>query len=639
MRAVCSSAQKILLACMLLGASWVLPVSAQADGHAMQVVGRDYPGTLTLDVDASDVARRVQNVRERIPVRPGPLTLWYPKWIPGNHAPTGPINQIAGLVIRGNGERIAWTRDPLDMHAFGVEVPAGVDMLDIEFQYLSPTSSAQGRVAMTPRMLSLQWHRVLLYPAGHDARRIRIEPRLRLPAGWQSATALRGEQVNAQGEHRYAAVDLMTLIDSPVYAGEHFRRFDLDDGVAPVRLNAMADTAEQLDATPLMIQAHRALVKQADRVFGARPFAHYDFLLALSDSFSGIGLEHRQSSENATYADYLRGTAAFIDNDLLPHEYVHAWSGKFRRPATTWAPHYNVPADNSLLWVYEGQTQYWAVVLAARSGLWTQEQARAVLANTLATADMQAGREWRDLGDTVHQGIIDFNDAPQAWGSWQRGYDFYAEGSLLWLAIDARMRELSGGRRTLDDFARRFHAGASADAPISLYGQVDIVDTLTRVQADDWNAFIDARLHGLGKGATLDGLSRSGWELIYSEEPNAAISDAESAGGYDDLRFSLGLRIEGDGSVVESMWSSPAHRAGIARDMTVVAVDGLAYSAERLKRAIISAKSARKPIELLMRQGEQYRTVRLDYTGGLRYPHLRRIPQSHDHLSEILAAQ
>ncbi len=638
MPAICLSA-RILLACTLLCACFIAPASAQADARVMEVADRDYPGTILLDVDASDIARRVQHVRQRIPVQSGPLTLWYPKWIPGNHAPTGPINQIAGLVIRGNGEPVAWTRDPLDMYAFRMDVPAGVQVLDIEFQYLSPTSSAQGRVAMTPRMLSLQWHRVLLYPAGHDARRIRVAPRLRLPAGWQSATALRGEPASADGEQRYAEVDLMTLIDSPVYAGEHFRRFDLDTGKTPVRLNAMADTAEQLDATPAMIEAHRALVKQADRVFGPRPFAHYDFLLALSDSFSGIGLEHRQSSENGTYADYLRGTAAFIDNDLLPHEYVHAWSGKFRRPATTWAPHYNVPADNSLLWVYEGQTQYWAVVLAARSGLWTQEQARAVLANTLATADVQAGREWRDLGDTVHQGIIDFNDAPQAWGSWQRGYDFYAEGSLLWLAIDARMRELSGGRRTLDDFARRFHAGASADAAISLYGQADIIDTLTRVQASDWNAFIDARLHGVGKRVELDGLERSGWELIYSEEPNAAITDAESAGGYDDLRFSLGLRIDGDGGIVESLWNSPAHRAGIARDMTLVAVDGLAYSSERLKRAITSAGSSRAPLELLLRQGEQYRTVRVEYSGGLRYPHLRRIPHSHDHLGEILAPQ
>lgn len=595
-----------------------------------------YPGVITLDVDASDVTRRIQSVRETLPVQAGPLTLWYPKWIPGNHAPTGPINQIGGLEIRGNGQPITWRRDPGDMYAFQLEVPAGVSQLDIRFHYLSPTASDQGRVAMTPRMLSLQWHRVLLYPAGIDARGIRIAPSLRLPAQWQHATSLTAAK-SADGALRFAETDLMTLVDSPVYAGQYFRRFNLDEGAQPVQLNAMADTAEQLQATPAMIQAHRALVQQADLVFGARPFAHYDFLLALSDSFSGIGLEHRQSSENGTYADYLLGSAAFIDNDLLPHEYVHAWSGKFRRPLGTWAPHFNLPADNSLLWVYEGQTQYWAVVLAARSGLWTQERARDVLANTLATAAIQPGRDWRDLGDTVHQGIIDFNDAPQANGSWQRGYDFYSEGSLLWLAIDARLREVSGGRRTLDDFAKRFHAGASADAPVSTYDQDAVLHTLDNVQHSDWPAFLQARLHGLGKQAPLDGLERSGWTLIYNDMPNPAISDAESAGGYDDFRYSIGLRINGEGKVVETIWNSPAFKAGVAKDMQVLAIDGLAYSAERLKRAITGSQSNKQTLALLIRQGEQYSTLTLDYQGGLRYPHLQRIPVTHDHLSEILA--
>lgn len=597
---------------------------------------QDYPGTLRLDVDASDIDRRIQRVRERIPVTAGPLTLWYPKWIPGNHAPTGPINQIAGLVITGNGQRIAWRRDPGDMYAFQLDVPAGVAEIEVAFQYLSPTSSSQGRVAMTPRMLSMQWHRVLLYPAGHDARRIRVTPTLRLPAGWESATALAVEARDG-AEQRYATTDLLTLIDSPVYAGQHFRRFDLDTGTTPVRLNAMADTAAQLDASPAMLQAHRALVTQADRVFGPRPFAHYDFLLALSDSFSGIGLEHRQSSENGTYADYLRGDAAFIDNDLLPHEYVHAWSGKFRRPDTTWAPHYNSAIDNSLLWVYEGQTQYWAVVLAARAGLWTPEQARAVLANTLATAATQPGRDWRDLQDTVHQGIVDYNDAPQAWSSWQRGYDFYSEGSLLWLAVDARLREQSRGRRSLDDFAHRFHAGASADAPISLYGFDDVVRVLDEVQPGDWRGFLRERLDGQGAASPLDGLERAGWRLAYTDEPNPAITDAEGAGGNDDLRFSIGLKVASDGEIQEAIWNSPAFTAGLAKDMTVIAVDGLAYTGERLKRAIIAAKASPQPIELLVRQGEQYRSVRIDYRNGLRYPQLQRIPGTEDRLSKILA--
>jgi predicted metalloprotease with PDZ domain len=297
---------------------------AQSSTPGTTVSDGDYPGVITLSVDASDVSRRIYQVRERIPVQAGPLKLWYPQWIPGNHAATGPINQFAGLMISGNGQRIEWRRDPLDVYAFELEVPAGVDTLEIEFQSLSPTAADQGRVAMTTELMSVQWSRLLLYPAGYDARRIRFQPNLRLPPEWQFGSAL--EKAGGDGDTiRFQPLALVDLVDSPVYAGRYFKRFDLDPGAkVPVHLDVVADAPELLQAKPEILEAHRALVRQADRVFGTRPFAHYDFLLALSDQFSGIGLEHHQSSENGTFPGYLTGDAPFGDNYLLAREYTHS---------------------------------------------------------------------------------------------------------------------------------------------------------------------------------------------------------------------------------------------------------------------------------------------------------------------------
>ncbi len=612
-----------------------VPASAQAPAT---VADADYPGTISLQVDASDVERRIQRVREHIPVQPGPLTLWYPKWIPGHHAPTGPINQLAGLIVHANGQRIAWKRDAVDMRAFHLEVPPGVAAIDVEFQYLSPTAKDQGRVAMTPDLLDLQWHRVLLYPAGYASDRIRIEPTLTVPGGWQAASAL--DVVARDGDTlRYAPVSVTTLVDAPVYAGRNYKRIALDaEAKQPVFLEAFADSPEQLEISPAMLAAHRALVRQADRVFGPRPFNRYDFLLAASDSFSAIGLEHRQSSENGTGPDYLTGEAPFGGNSLLPHEYVHAWNGKFRRPSGLLTPHYNTPMHNDLLWLYEGQTEYWSMVLAARSGLWSPQQAREILADLAATQAQRRGRAWRNLQDTMSQGIIDFNDAPQAWESWQRAYDFYGEGALLWLDIDTRIRELSGNRRSLDDFAWRFFAGAKDAETVSIYGFDDVVSALEAVQPGGWGPYLRARLDG--DQPLLGGFERGGWKLAYDATPNLAVADAEGADEFDDFRYSLGLKIARDGGTIsEVVWDSPAFQTGLARDMTVIAVNDEAYSAKRLSRAIVAAKVQSKSIELLLRQAERYRTVKIDYRDGLRAPHLERIEGRPDFLGEILSAR
>ena len=625
------------LLAMMLG---MVPLAcAQAQGNdarqaAMQVQAR-YPGMIELNVDARDIDRRIQRVRERIPVSPGPLTLWYPKWIPGNHAPTGPINQMAGLVIRGNGKVLQWTRDSGDMYAFRLLVPEDVGVLDIEFQYLSPTATDQGRVAMTPNLLDLQWHRVLLYPAGFDARGIQVKPALRLPEAWRSGTALDVAKRDGDTEH-YAPVSLMTLIDSPVFAGRHFQRFALDGkATQPVWLDVVAENPQALQADAKVLDAHRALVLESDKVFGARPYTRYDFLLAVSDTFTGIGLEHAQSSENGMHDGYLRGERPFTDNDLLPHEYAHAWVGKAWRPRPTWVPHYNAPMHNDELWVYEGQTQYWAVVLAARSGLWQHDYAMAMLAQLQANYATQPGRQWRDLHDTVHQGILDFNDKPQAWADWQRAFEFYNEGTLLWLGVDARLRALSKGKVTLDDFVKRFHQGGK-QGEIRLYDRNDVMQALEAVQPGGWDDFIGQRLDARD-GSAPDGLQAAGWELHFSEQPNPVIADGE-AGGLTDLQYSLGMKVGSDGALQWVGWESPAFNAGLAKDITVVAVNNLAYSGSRLKQAITDAKDG-TPIELLVRQADTYRSVRIDYRDGLRYPHLRRIAGRADLLTKILAAR
>lgn len=594
--------------------------------------GPAWPGTMQLRVDASDVQRRLQRVSQSIPVQPGTLTLHYPQWIPGHHAPTGPINQIAGLRLQARGKPLVWQRDPRNMYAIQVEIPAGVSQLQLSFDYLSPTATDQGRVAMTQNLLSIQWHRVLFYPAGIDTRQLQVDATLCLPSGWQAGSSLRGRrQADCLA---YRPVDLMTLIDSPVYAGRHYRALPLDAGKAqPVLLHAVAEQAGQLEPTAPVLAAHQALVAEADVLFGHRPFAHYDFLLALSDTFTGIGLEHAQSSENGMHEGYLQGQPPIADNDLLAHEYVHAWIGKAWRPAGSWVAHYNGPMDNRGLWVYEGLTQYWALLLAARSGLWNSEQAMARLAQLQAQFSTQAGRQWRDLADTQYQGIADFNDKPQAWADWQRGFDFYDEGILFWLAIEAELQQRSAGAHGLDGFTAAFHQG-SVPGQIQLFEPEQVARTLQTQVPGDWQGFIDQRLQGRD-GAAPDGLAGLGWELAWSGQPNAMVADAQ-ADGSTDLQFSVGLKLAADGTVRWVGWESPAFAAGLARDMQVLAVNGLTWSGSRLRQAVSDARDG-APIQLLVRQDQTVHTLHIAYRDGLRYPHLRRIPGRADRLSPLLA--
>jgi len=623
------------------GGLTVTPVTAVAQGVRAEPVaplpgGRVLTGPIQLDVDATDLHRRVMRVRETLPLAAGPVTLYYPKFLPGTHGPWGQVRRLAGLVATLDGQRIEWLRDTVDTSAFHLTLPAAGE-LTLEFQYLSALDGRQGRVVMAPTMLNLQWNSVVLYPAGADHRDVQVRASAQVPAGWQAAGALPlssrdGDRLN------YDTVSLETLVDSPLFVGRHMKRVLLDpEGhERPVALNIMADEPRMLEATPEQLDAHRRLVQQADRLFASRHYGHYEFLLAISAEMDGIGLEHHESSENSVEPGYFDDwDKAINDRELLPHEYVHSWNGKFRRPADLWTPDYQQPMQDSLLWVYEGQTEFWGWVLAARSGLTTPEQARDQLAQTAAWLDVRSGRTWRNLQDTTNAGNI-----PDAWHTdwrdYQRGFDYYDESLLIWLDADTLIREATGGAKSMDDFARAFFGVQNGRTAPLTYQFDDVVRGLNDVLPHDWAAFLRQRLDSHGPGGPLEGLARAGWKLGWAETPSAFQKASEHRDV--DFWYSLGLSLKKDGVIRDVRWGTPAFEAGLRGGLNVLAVNELAYDEGRLARAITANKDGSAPIALLLKDGERYRTVTIDYRGGLRYPRLERIEGTPDRLDAGLLA-
>ena len=596
------------------------------------------PGTIRLDIDATNLNQRIFKVRQTIPVQSGPLTLLYPAWVPGGHSPRGAINKIAGLTFKAGDRKLEWKRDTLNVHAFHLDVPQGVSQITAEFDFLTATGSGQGRVVMTPRMLNLQFLSTVLYPAGHYAGKIMFDPRVTYPAGWTAFTALH-EQGRSGDTVDYQDVPLDILVDSPVYAGRHAKNIDLTPAGSkvPVRLGVVADAAKFLEAKPAQVAIHKAMVEQTLKLFGAQHYDHYQFLFSLSGQMGGNGLEHQRSSENGVGTDYFTGwneKAGFTD--LLAHEFVHSWNGKYRRGADLWTPNFNVPMQDSLLWVYEGQTQFWGNVLAARSGLRPLAASRDALALVAATyADNRAGLQWRGIQDTTNDPIV-VGRASRAYLNYQMSEDYYRGGQMIWLEADALIRTKSGGRKSLDDFARAFFGVNDGEWKVqNTYTFEDVVKTLNGVQPHDWTTFLRDRLDG--KVALTGGVEASGWKLVYKDEPNA-YAKASSRGGGADYTYSLGLSLNKEGVIGDVRWDSPAFKAGIGSGSTVVAVNGLAYDKDVLDEAVTAAKTG-APIELMLRDFDIYRTIRLDYRGGLRYPHLERIEGKPDTLTPMLTAR
>ncbi|HEY9554528.1 MAG TPA: peptidase M61 [Allosphingosinicella sp.] len=592
-----------------------------------------YPGTISIDVDATDTARAIFRVKQTIPVAAaGPLTLLYPEWLPGNHAPRGPIASIAGLKVSADGKPIAWRRDPANVYAFHIDVSEGVGAIDVEFQHLSPTEKDEGRIVMTPEMMNVQWEKMTLYPAGYYVRNINVRPSITLPAGWQGATSL---DVAKKSDNRitYKPVSYETLVDSPMFAGRYFKEIPLSEDVD---LNIVADRPSDLAATPEQIAAHKKLVEQALKLFGTQHYDEYEFLLGLTDTMGGIGLEHLRSSENTHPREYFtKWKEGSAGRDLLAHEMTHSWNGKYRRPADLFTSDYRMPMRDSLLWVYEGQTQFWGNILSARSGMMPVEDVKAELARTAAYYDTLPGRSWRPLIDTTNDPIVAAR-RPKPFSSWQRSEDYYSEGMLIWLDVDSMIREQTDGERSLDDFARAFFGINPGHEGIVTYTFDDVVATLNQVAPYDWATYLDRRVNQTGE-APLEWVERGGYRLEYTDTPTDYFKSREKDREMMDLTYAIGITVGKEGEITGVAWDSPLFNEGVTTGTKIVAIDGREYSDDDLKGAITAAKETKEPIRLLVKKGELYRTVELDYHDGLRYPRLVKVGSGPSTLDALLA--
>jgi predicted metalloprotease with PDZ domain len=601
-------------------------------------VGATSPPTLTLAVDASEAQRGILHARLIVPATPGPLTLVYPKWLPGEHGPTGPVRDLVGLALSAAGRPVPWFRDTLDMYAFHCTVPSGAQTVEARYDFLLPAGgNFSGGVSSTQQLALVSWNQVLLYPQGVASNGVQVAASLRLPDGWRFGTALPVKS-ERPGEIRFATTSLTTLVDSPVLAGAYFGSVRLNPGAEPaVFLDMAADGREALDIPAARLSALQRLVGEAGALFGARHYRDYHFLLTLSDHTAHFGLEHHESSDDRVLERTLLDDDLWLYNsNLLPHEYVHSWNGKYRRPAGLATADFQQPMRGELLWVYEGLTQYLGFVLAARSGVRDLASARDALAYAAAQQELHRGRQWRPLLDTAVAAQILYG-ASDAWESWRRGTDFYNEGILLWLEADALIRRGSGGSRSLDDFCRRFHGGAAGGPVVMPYAYDDVIAALDGTAHQDWRPFFDEHLQATGPHAPLAGLEACGWRLGWADTLSAFEKAIESCAKRTEMQYSIGVMLSEAGDVIDVIPGSAAARAGMAPGMKLLAVDGRRYTPKVLRAAVRAGKGAAQPLELLATHTDYYRTFRLDYHGGEKYPVLDRLSGRPDLLAAILA--
>jgi predicted metalloprotease with PDZ domain len=614
----------------------VLPGAAQNKKAAT----RTSAPLISIVVDATEAPRKIFHAQLTIPAAPGTLTLYYPKWIPGEHGPTGPIEDLAGLKFTANGQELKWRRDLLDGWTIHVEVPAGVSTVNASLDFISPVGNAglyTGAASATDKMTVLSWNTVLLYPSGWNSNDLTYQATLRLPAGWRFGTPLPlASQSGA--ELKFNPVSLTMLVDSPVIAGEYLRVVPLSEN--PLQeLDIAADSAADLDATQEDLDHYKNLTDQALKLFGAQHFRDYHFLYSLSDHVAHFGLEHHESNDSRS------SERALIDADqrllasgLLSHEYVHSWNGKYRRPADLTTPDYEQPMQDDLLWVYEGLTSYLGDTLSARSGIRTPDQFRDNLAYMAARLDHVPGRTWRNLQDTA-DGVPSMQDAPPQWESWRRTVDYYDEDVLNWLWVDTIIREQTHGQKSMDDFCHLFHGGQSGPPEVKTYTFDDVVNTLNQVAAYDWRGFWTERLTNHGPGAPLTGIERSGWKLVYDETPSELTTARRQVQGEINAEYSIGLMLEGSGKIIDTVEGMPAAKAGIGPGMRVVAVNGHRFSADNLSEALRAGKNSSEPLELLVENTDYFKTYKLDYHGGAKHPHLVREESRPDMLTEIIKAR
>ena len=596
--------------------------------------------TVTLSLDATLAPRKIFHATLAIPAKPGELTLYYPKWIPGEHAPDGPINDLAGLKFIADGQTLKWRRDTLDGFTLFVDVPPGVSEISAELDFLSPATYEQGFSAgssATDKLAIISWNQVLLYPKGWNADEINYSASLKIPDGWKIGTAL---PITSQtgNEIHFATAPLTTLIDSPVLTGEFLKAVPLAED-PHVEMDVAADASADLDPPNEVWDHYKNLVQQAYKLFGAHHYRDYHFLYTLSDHVAHFGLEHHESDDSRTdERSLVDDTERKFSAGLLPHEYVHSWNGKYRRPAGLATPNYQDKMQDDLLWVYEGLTNYLGFVLTGRSGLLSETQDRDDLALTAADMAHTPGRVWRNLQDTANA-APELYFAPREWESWRRGVDFYPEGTLDWLWADVIIRQQSHGQKSIDDFSQLFEGAPSTGPELKTYTFDDIVNALNQVVPYDWRGFWQERLNTHSPEAPLGGIEASGWKLTYDDSPSELASAAMAMEHVAPGAYSLGLLMRDDGTIIDTIENMIAARAGIGPGMKVIGVNGRRFSTDVLRDALKAARSDNAPIELLVENDEYYKTYKLDYHDGERYPHLVRDESKPDLLSEILKAR
>lgn len=590
---------------------------------------RPFNGTIKLEVDATDAEHHIFAVRESIPVQTfGDTVLLYPEWETASHAPTASAIGFAGLTVMIDGRHVPWQRDPIDAHAFRISVPTGAQLITLAFDFLAP----RGGALLRSNMVDVQWQRLLVYPAGWFAKSISVQATLTLAAGLRAFTALALQ--SSQGNSITFRTDTLDrLIDAPVYAARYWRTVALTEAsTTPITLDVVADDAKDIAPSPPALQQLRELVTQTVTLFGPPPFRHYDAILSLSDKLSpGGGIEHLEEGENNLPADYFTDMPHQLNNrDLIAHELVHCWNGRFRIPSGMATPDYNSPSNDSLLWVYEGQTEFWGRILAARSGLRNKRETLDKLALDAAVVANRPGRAWKTLEDSSYDPTY-MAGHPVGWRDWQRREDYYPEGVLLWLDVDARIRELTGERAGLDDFARRFFA-TNGNGIATSYDFQELCAALAAIAPEDWSQFLLRQLRTHDTTQAMAGLARSGWRLVYDTTPSETFRQDE--GGAINLDYSIGLQVDEHGVVRSVVWHGPAFTAGLDVGDHILSVSGKPFSAETLEAAV--SEAAKSPIVLSLDGDGKLRDVRIAYSGTLRYPHLERIPGKPDRLSALL---
>jgi predicted metalloprotease with PDZ domain len=599
---------------------------------------------LTLAVDLTDAPRKILHAQETIPVQPGPMTLVYPEWIPGEHSPSGPVVDQAGFIITTpNGQRVKWERDPDNMYTYHITVPSGTTQLDIKMDFLA-TAAPEGFSAgasTSANLALLSWNELVVYPGGAKADEVMVTPSIKTPEGWKFGTALESTSKPDAPTTEFKTVSLEQLVDSPVLAGRWFREIPLATDVTPKHyLDLAGDGPEDIEISQEHIDNFSRLVRETGALYKSRHYHSYHFLVTLSDQVAHFGLEHHQSSDDRVGERTFIDDNTFIENGLLlPHEFTHSWNGKYRMPAGLYKPNYQEPMEGNLLWVYEGLTEYLGDVLASRCGIWPA----AVYRDRLATIagylnDVRPGRTWRDLQDTATAAQLLYY-ASGGYDNWRRNVDYYDEGELLWLEVDLTIRAKTNGKKSLNDFAAAFEGlGGNTGPKVVPYTFDDIVSGLNAVVPNDWATFLRTRLDSnemhAPEMAGIDALS--GYKLVYTDKPDYWSQLLESQHNYVDTRWSLGMSVGTDGKVRDVIVGGLADKAGFGPDMQIIAVNGRGFTPLLLRAAIQQAKGNGPAIEFIVENTNYYKIIRMDYHDGERYPQLQRVDGTPARLDDIL---